>query len=347
VHESSWKVGKAGDGVAQRIKKTIMNCNARQATKDKNNQTVFHGPCNSPDTADRGARGAGDENDWIAPPKIRNIWRDFAESCTIHGLQSPCGALFSPSDDRRPPDEQSLWCTANFQDEVLVDRVDAESSFQYGDGLRQQRQGQGTTEDTFLSSRYNRRHATQLGELSSCHNARVKGKSHASIISEESTWPEVRLRIGLPSTSSSVGNQIKNVRSELSSSRQSVLQSLPYHSTRVKDTRCLVRPDTDVMIAQDRSSQLPVEIFDLRKEILKLQVELDEACAERLSSEKEKERVERERDEAMNEARDLKNHVHVITASNDFLRRKQLSQTRKIDEEHFSSHVSSEIRPTH
>jgi hypothetical protein len=103
--------------------------------------------------------------------------------------------------------------------------------------------------------------------------------------------------------------------SKLNSSRQSVLQSLPYHNTRVKDTLCLVRPKTDVMIAHYRSSQLPVDIFDLRAEILKLQVELDEACAERLSSEKEKERVQRERDEAMKEARDLKSHVCKLSAS--------------------------------
>ncbi len=314
-HES-WKGGESGDSVAQRFQKTkeFMNCNARYATKGKDNQSIFHGPGSSPNSADRYARGADEEKDLIGPPKIKNIWRNFAESCTIHGLQSPCGSLFSHSDNLRTPNMRGLWCTTNYQDEVLVDQVDTESRFK-NDRLRRQRPGEGTTEDTFLSSRNNRRHAMQLRESSSCHNPCVTNKSHVSIISEEQTWPVVRLRVGLPSKSSSVDSQFTIMGSKLNSSRQSVLQSLPYHNTRVKDTLCLVRPKTDVMIAHYRSSQLPVDIFDLRAEILKLQVELDEACAERLSSEKEKERVQRERDEAMKEARDLKSHVCKLSAS--------------------------------
>lgn len=316
----------------------------------------------------------GDSKLLIGPPKIKNIWRDFA-NCGIRDFKSQCGDLSPPFDSRcaERGNIRRPRGTYDVQDTVLAYRRDDES-ISHADHLIQQvttihdftgeapsgtvinygtvsncttarqeriqsfQQNGDTDRDNIIVNalQYPRplneflsqdpsmqltqttsdfaqdvlqktgteRHQSQLGsvqfrELSSYHNQHGMYNNHLVVISEEQSRQEVKIRIRLPAEVSSM------------------------------DPR---DPNTNV-VTDDKAFEFTSDISILRTEVLQLQVQWAEACADRLAAEKEKERAEREKDTTKKEASDLKDRVSELAAAIDVLRKHQIRKRQQSEEE--------------
>ena len=179
-------------------------------------------------------------------------------------------------------------------------------------------------------------------EPSSHHSQHAMVNNCIAIGSEEHFRHEKKITIGQTAKVSPV--DINRLCNDLHESKRSSFPSL-FHDNRGESElqnspfpsenaspflRC---PDIDVVVDEEILKFSSDIVSVLRAEVLELQANWAEACAERLASEKEKGRAEIEKEKARKEAFDLKDHVYHLAAAVDLLREQQVRNAQQSEEE--------------